>query len=345
MPASAYRLLRPLLHRLDAERAHDLAIGSLRLLGPLASPPSHDPRLQQSLLGRRFPAPIGLAAGFDKDALAARALPLLGFGFLELGTVTPLPQAGNPRPRLFRHPEAESLRNAMGFNNRGGRALARRLRRLHPFALPLGVNVGKNRDTPDEEACDDYWSLIDTLSDRCDYFVVNLSSPNTPGLRELQNERFVRRLLAGARELTDRPLLVKISPDLPAPRAVGLSLEAVEAGAAGVVIANTTTDYAALPGAGPPGGLSGRALTEKSFALLDAVAAELHGRALLISVGGIAEAGEVYRRLRAGAALVQLYTALVYAGPGLVRRLHRELLELLDRDGLPGVEAAVGIDR
>jgi dihydroorotate dehydrogenase len=345
-----YPALRRLLFRLDPERSHELALGALRaaaalpsLAGRLASfRPVDDPRLAQTLFGRVFPNPVGLAAGFDKDGVAIGAMPALGFGFVEVGTVTPRPQPGNPHPRLFRHPEAASLRNALGFNNAGMEALAERLERLLPYPLPVGINLGKNRDTPPEKALDDYRTLVHRLGGLADYLVVNLSSPNTPGLRDLQNEAFVSELLAAATGLTRTPVLVKLSPDLDEEAAATLAVAAVEAGAAGVVATNTTTEYGLLPGAPAAGGLSGAVLREKSYRQLRAIAPAVAGRAVLISVGGVDSGAEAYRRLRAGASLVQLYTALVYQGPGLPRRINRDLQALLERDGLPDVAAAVG---
>jgi dihydroorotate dehydrogenase len=288
---------------------------------------------------------VGLAAGFDKDAVAVRAMPALGFGFVEVGTVTPLPQPGNPKPRLFRHSSQASLQNALGFNNGGMAAMRERLERVHPAPLPLGVNVGKNKATPPEKALDDYETLIRGLHDLCDYMVVNLSSPNTPGLRDLQNEDFVRAILEMAKGITAKPVLVKIAPDLETAQAVALAETAVAAGAAGIIATNTTVDYSLLPGAKDFGGLSGRVLREKSFGIFQAVAQALFGKAVLISVGGIDSGAEAYRRIRAGASLVQIYTALVYQGPSLPRRVNEELLRLMERDGVKGIQEVIGADR
>jgi dihydroorotate dehydrogenase len=348
-----YPLLRRLLFGLDAETSHRLAIGALRAVQAVPGAADSLARrssvtsaaLRQTLFGREVPNPVGLAAGFDKDAVAVRALPALGFGFVEVGTVTPLPQAGNPRPRLFRHAAARSLQNALGFNNGGLEALRRRLLRLHPFVLPLGVNIGKNKATPPERALDDYESLIRGLHDVSDYLVVNLSSPNTPGLRDLQNEGFVRSLFHLAKGITAKPVLVKISPDLTPEQAVALSETAVEAGAGGIIATNTTVDYSLLPGAKDFGGLSGQVLREKSFAILEALAKALFGRTVLISVGGIDSGAEAYRRLRAGASVVQLYTGLIYEGPSLPRRINEELLHLMERDGVKSIAEVIGADR
>lgn len=352
MSLPGYPLLSRLLFRLDPETAHRLTLGLLRLLPYL--PPLRrslakrcriiDARLSQELLGLRFPGPLGLAAGFDKDGRVVYAMTALGFSFLELGTVTPVGQPGNPRPRLFRYPEQASLRNALGFNNQGGEALARRLKTLYPWSVPLGVNLGRNKTTPPERAAEDYYALLERLEGLCDYFVINVSSPNTPGLREMQEERALGELLREARRRSTTPLLVKLSPDLEPGRAAELAEAVVEAGARGVLLTNTTIDYSLLPGAPAVGGLSGRVLRERSLATLEAVAERLFGRCILISVGGIDSAEEAYRRLRAGASLVQLYSALVFEGPGLAARIQRGLLELLDRDGLESVAAAVGAD-
>src|SRR3954467_6612368 len=345
-----YPALRPLLFRLDPETSHGLGIAALRLAqavpGAVASlARRHRVAIPQTLFGREFPNPVGLAAGFDKNAEAVGAIPALGFGCAEGGTVTPLAQAGNPKPRLFRHSEARSLQNALGFNNAGMAALRRRLERAYPAPFPLGVNVGKNKATPPEKALDDYETLIRGLHDLCDYLVVNLSSPNTPGLRDLQNEGFLRTLFGLAKGITAKPILVKIAPDLDPGQAVALSETAVESGAAGVIATNTTIDYSLLPGAKDFGGLSGKVLTEKSFRIFEAVARALFGQAVLISVGGIDSGAEAYRRLRAGASLVQVYTALVYEGPGLPRRINEELLALMARDGVRGITEVIGADR
>lgn len=353
---SLYRLLRPLLFRCDPERSHRLGIAALRLLQALPGAAGllarrnlvTDPELRQTLFGREFPNPVGLAAGFDKDALVAGALPALGFGFVEVGTVTPRPQPGNPRPRLFRYPAERSLQNSLGFNNRGMEAMRRRLTRLaaRPH-LPLGVNLGKGRDTPAAAALADYETLLRGLGDLADYLVVNLSSPNTPGLRDLQNETFVRDLLRAARAVTATPVLVKLSPDLEPETAADLAEAALDAGAAGIVATNTSVDYGLLRGgtrAAGAGGLSGAVLRERSRQVCAAIGRRLGGRGVLISAGGIDSGAEAYARVRAGASLVQLYTALVYEGPSLPRRINRELLALLARDGFTHIGQAVGAD-
>jgi dihydroorotate dehydrogenase len=349
---SGYDLIRPVLFRLDAEVSHGVGLAALRAAGGVpflgrrlaARYEVRSQALAQTLLGRRFANPVGLAAGFDKDAAAIGGVAALGFGFVEVGTVTPRRQAGNPRPRLFRFPARRSLQNSLGFNSSGLDAVARNLEAARPYPLPVGVNLGKNRQTRSEAALDDYAELIRGLGPLADYLAINLSSPNTPGLRDLQNEAFVRELLALGATLTDRPLLVKLSPDLLPEAAADLAAAAVDAGAAGIIATNTTTDYSLLPGARSAGGLSGEVLRERSFAVLAAIARRLHGRALLVSAGGIDSGAEAYRRIRAGAALVQVYTALVYQGPALARLINEELLALLARDGVAHIGEAVGVD-
>jgi dihydroorotate dehydrogenase len=348
-----YSLVRPLLFRLDPEVSHELGIDALAAIQALPALArflgAHfrvdDPALCQKIFGREIANPVGLAAGFDKNAAAVGAAFALGFGFAEVGTVTPRGQSGNPQPRLFRFPAAESLQNALGFNNAGARAVRRNLLRAVPFPLPVGVNLGKNRVTPADSALDDYAKLLRVFGDLADYLVINLSSPNTPGLRDLQNETFLRELFAVKRGITDRPVLAKIAPDLDPQEAARLAAVAIEAGAAGLIATNTTTDYSLLVGAKDAGGLSGRVLREKSFRLFEAVAREVYGHGLLISVGGIDSGAEAYRRLRAGASLVQIYTALVFRGPGLIGKINRELLELLARDGVKTIGEVIGVDR
>lgn len=303
-----------------------------------------NPRLEQSLFGRTFANPVGLAAGFDKDAEHITDWASLGFGFVEIGAVTVCGQGGNPKPRLFRLKQSRSIQNAMGFNNAGMDAIRERLQELYPLPFPVGINLGKNRDTPQEHVADEYLKLISYLEGYCDYFAINLSSPNTPGLRDLENSDYVRGLVDRAACSTMRPVFLKVSPDRPPGETVELARAAVEAGAAGIVATNTTVDYALSPEAKPKGGISGLLLRKKSFETLKALGAALGSRTCLISVGGIDSADEAYRRLRAGATLVQVYTALIYEGPGLVRRMNAGLVQLLDRDGLAGIGEAIGAD-
>lgn len=340
-----------ILLKLPAETAHNLALSGLRvaqatpLAGALARRyRSEEASLSQALLGQRFANPVGLAAGFDKNGVVIPGMAALGFGWLEVGAVTPRAQAGNPRPRLFRYPEARSLENAMGFNNRGAEALARRLSNARPAPLPVFVNLGRNRTTPNERAGDDYLFSIDRLAGLCDGFVLNVSSPNTKGLRELQEPEALADLVGRATAASDLPLLVKLSPDVESRYALGIADAAVSAGARGLVLSNTTTDYDLLPEARGVGGLSGRVLRERSLALLRKLSADLFGRCLLVSVGGVSSGRDAYLRIRAGASLVQLYSALVFEGPGLARRIADDLARRVRADGFESLTQAVGAD-
>lgn len=348
-----YSLLKHIAFQLEAERAHSLGMGVLTrlqrhpaLLDGLAKfTCTHDPRLHQDILDIPFASPVGLAAGFDKNAQALQSWGALGFGFVEVGTVTPKPQPGNDQPRLFRLPKDRSIQNAMGFNNHGMEALQKSIAPHFPLHYPLGVNLGKNKSTPMEEALEDYFTLIPELQEYCDYFVLNLSSPNTPGLRELENTKSVRALFKRATEETDKPVFLKVSPDSPAPHTVDLCATAVDAGAAGIIATNTSIDYSLSPKAKDFGGLSGGLIKEKSFAIFDAIAAELYGKTILISVGGIDSGEEAYRRIKAGASLVQVYSALVYEGPFLIRRINKDLIKLMEMGGIGHISEAIGMSR
>ena len=301
-------------------------------------------------LGLDFDSPLGMAAGFDKGEVLVRGLHALGFGHVEVGTITPRPQAGNAPPRLFRLPEHRALINRMGFNNEGMEACGERLARLPREGRGVvGVNVGKNKDTPNERAADDYLAAIDALHPWADYLVVNLSSPNTPGLRALQERGPLERLLGAcvdrARPL-GKPLLVKLAPDL-APEALDEAVDvAVACGASGVIATNTTIqrpgEVASHPRAAEAGGLSGAPLAPLALAALRRAHARAAGRIPIVGVGGIMDARDAYERIRAGAALVQVYTGLIYGGPALPRRVLEELPELLRRDGFQSVTEAVG---
>ncbi|MEZ5330493.1 MAG: quinone-dependent dihydroorotate dehydrogenase [Thermoanaerobaculia bacterium] len=347
-----YRLLRPLLFALDAERAHGLAVealGAMQRLRPLrwavgAALRVGSPRLEQDLLGLRFPLPVGLAAGFDKEGRLVAAFDALGAGSIEVGTVTPQPQDGNPRPRMFRFPAQQSLRNSLGFNNGGMSEVEKNLRSMPDFSIPVGINIGKNRATDIEVADGDYAMLAQRLGGLAGYLTVNVSSPNTPGLRSLQDPERLASLVAAVRRVCDRPLLVKIAPDLDAGRAIDLCEAALAAGARGIVATNTTTEAGGLPGARSEGGTSGAALRPASRAMLRTLAPRLAGRCILVSVGGVDSADEAYARLRAGASLVQLYSGLVFRGPGLFAAIHRGLLRRMDRDGHDSISGVIGAD-
>jgi dihydroorotate dehydrogenase len=337
----AFPLLRPLLHRLDAEAAHRLTIAMLRLAGEGAPPMSG---LAVRCFGLGFPNPVGLAAGFDKDAEVADAVLGLGFGFVEVGTVTPHPQAGNDRPRLFRLGEDEAVINRMGFNNQGAETMRRRLEGRRKRGGIVGVNIGANRDSRDRIG--DYVRGVETFGDIASYLAVNVSSPNTPGLRALQTREALADLLAAvnaARGGLSVPLLLKIAPDLGDGELEDIA--AVSAGLIdGIIVSNTTLSRPPLrsPFAGEAGGLSGRPL----FALSTRVLARLYlltqGRTPLIGVGGIRDADTAWSKIEAGASLLQLYTALVYRGPALVTEILQGLAARLRSRGSGSIAEVAG---
>jgi len=340
-----------MLRLLPAEAAHRLTI---RLLRALPLPPPPPPSLPIRLWGREFPNPVGLAAGFDKNAEVADAMLRLGFGFVEIGSVTPLPQPGNPRPRLFRLPEDQAVINRMGFNNEGLDAVARRLAARRPTGDGrsgiVGANLGKNKLT--EDAAADYEKGIRALAPLADYLVINVSSPNTPGLRALQGRAPLEALVARCRGAlggvaSPPPLLLKIAPDLTAEDLRDIAETALAGGLDGLIVSNTTIarpDGLKSPHQGETGGLSGAPLFEPSTRMLGEVFRLTGGRLPLIGVGGIASAAQAYAKIRAGASLLQLYSALVYQGPGLVGEINRGLAALLRRDGFATLAEAVGAD-
>ncbi len=349
-----YSDVRKYIYRLDPETAHHLVEFILKnitrftpsLLGTIENLYAvNDERLRIDALGCVFPNPVGMAAGFDKNATMIEALKALGFGSVEFGTVTPRPQRGNPKPRLFRYPEYESLQNAMGFNNDGLAKVKARVAKRYPYEIPLGANIGKNKTTPASRALDDYRMLIEAFESISDYLVINISSPNTPGLRDLQNETFIKDLFTMAAQLTAKPVLLKIAPDLSEKEALQICHSALEHGAGGIVATNTTIDYSLLPGAKDFGGVSGKVLKEKSFALFEALAKEFFPHTTLISVGGIDSAEEAYRRIKAGASLVQVFSALIFQGPSLAKKINTGLLELIEKEGFATLSEAIGADR
>ncbi|MDK9722119.1 MAG: quinone-dependent dihydroorotate dehydrogenase [Rhodospirillales bacterium] len=347
-----YCLAWPLLKRLDPEEAHRLAIKALAcgLLPNLSRP---DPLMLKTLLwGLTFPNPIGLAAGFDKNAEAPDGLFRLGFGFVELGTVTPLPQEGNPKPRLFRLAEDEAIINRMGFNNDGAVAVRSRLVRHKNRSGILGVNLGKNKTT--EDAAADYEKGVMLLAPMADYVVVNISSPNTPGLRALQGRDALSALLGRTRSALKTampgkspPLLVKVAPDLEAQDRKDIADVALACAIDGLVVSNTTIARPqSLKSAqcSETGGLSGKPLFVPSTEILADFYRLTAGRLPLIGVGGVASGADAYAKIRAGASLVQVYSALIYKGPMLIERIKSELCHLLRRDGFTRISDAVGAD-
>lgn len=347
-------LVRRVLFTMDPEDAHArtmrllrAASGVLEAAAPLVQPA--DARLTIDVAGVRFPSPVGVAAGLDKHADAIGAWPALGAGFVEVGTVTPRPQAGNPRPRVFRLIEDRALVNRMGFNSLGAEAVARHLERAGRRRAPIGINVGKNRDTPNDAAAADYTSAIATLAPFADYFVVNVSSPNTAGLRDLQRPESITEIVAAALAAAvhggrRRPVFVKISPDLGIDELHATVDAVVAAGVDGIVATNTTLSRDGLvsPRAAEAGGLSGAPLRTRALDACRRIYARTGGRVPIVGVGGIFTAEDAYERIRSGARLVQVYTALIYEGPLLFRRLARGLARLAERDGLSSIAEAVG---
>ena len=348
-----YSNFKNIIFKLDPESAHHLIESSLGLVAKYSptllnkiSKSYHvrDTKLTQTLFDVTFANPVGLAAGFDKNATMLDGLSATGFGFIEFGTVTPLPQDGNPKPRLFRFPEHNSVQNAMGFNNQGLEAVKKRVRSYYPYKVPLGANIGKNKTTTALNTLDDYKKLIHAFHPISDYIVINLSSPNTPGLRDLQNEAFIAALFEMALTITDKPILLKIAPDLEVQDAIDMCEVALKYGAKGIIATNTTIDYALLPNAKDFGGISGEVLKEKSFTLFQALAKEFYGKTTLISVGGIDSGEEAYRRLKAGATLVQVFSAIIFEGPSLVKDINTKILELMEQDGYTHISEVIGAD-
>jgi dihydroorotate dehydrogenase len=360
-------LIRPLLFSLDAERAHRLSLRlfasamRVRLLRRLTQRlfQCDDPRLRVHCFGIDFPTPVGLAAGFDKDAEYFDALAALGFGFIEVGTLTAQAQPGNPRPRLFRLPADRALVNRMGFNNQGSAAAAAALSQKDARPLfPIGINIGRSKLVPNEEAVDDYLASFERLFPFGRYFVVNVSSPNTPGLRELQERGpltvLLRALtekngeLAGRHGVEPRPILLKIAPDLTEYQVADIVSLTQEVPIAGLVATNTTirreglrTPPRRLAALGP-GGLSGAPLTQRSRCLVAELYRLTQGRLPIVGVGGIMSSEDAWQMIRAGASLVQVYTGFVYGGPGFVKSIHHHLLRRLAQSGKHSFDEVVG---
>ncbi|HEX8311082.1 MAG TPA: quinone-dependent dihydroorotate dehydrogenase [Chthoniobacteraceae bacterium] len=339
MSFTPYRhLLRPLLFALDPERVHHLAMGGLQRFGPaiqrLRKP--HDPRLARNVFHVRFPTPVGLAAGFDKNALALPAWAALGFGFAEVGTITARAQPGNPKPRIFRVPEIGGLINRMGFNNDGADAIADRLKRLEASGkwprIPVGINIGKSKVTPLAEATSDYLLSFERLQHYGDYFVLNISSPNTPGLRQLQDRRALDELLdtIQRRNTEQKPVLIKIAPDLEWAAIEEILVLADEHKLAGLIATNTTVDHSEVPERRrQQGGLSGSPLRARATQIVRFIAEK--SPIPVIASGGIDSVDAALEKLDAGAALLQLYTGFIYEGPALVRDICDAILRRSER--------------
>ena len=338
-----YRLLRPALFTLDPETAHGLAITALKAL-PRRPAPADGP-LSIDVAGLAFPNPLGMAAGFDKDGEVPDALLGLGFGFAEVGSITPRPQAGNPKPRLFRLAEDQAVINRMGFNNGGAPAAAARLAARQGHSGIVGINVGANKDSADRIA--DYAQMTRIMAPLASYLAVNISSPNTPGLRALQDEGALTALLDAvleARGPDGPPVFLKVAPDLEPADIDAIARIAIDKRLAALTVANTTISRPPLHSrhAGETGGLSGAPLKDLALARLRDLRRATGGALPLVGVGGIASAQDAWQRIRAGASVVQLYSAMIYEGPGIARRIVCGLEALMRRDGFASVAEAVG---
>lgn len=357
MSVNLYPLIRPLLFRMDAENAHKIALQALKWKLVPADRTPHDARLASTILDMDFINPVGISAGFDKNAFVIDEAQRLGIGFMEAGSVTPKPQYGNPRPRLFRDPHSRSVINRMGMSNEGMNVFADRYDhfRKHgstPDAV-IGINIAKNKDTKDPAA--DYLILIEKFGLTADYLTVNISSPNTPGLRTLQGREILLPLLdalvakrdqicAGARST---PLFIKLAPDLADDECEDIANVIIESGVDGLVLANTTTDRPESlpqPFRDETGGLSGPHVRNKSTAIIRKFYQLTAGKLPIIGVGGISSGIDAYEKIRSGASLVQLYSALVFEGPALIGKIKRDLGALLARDGFKNIKDAVGVD-
>ncbi len=347
-----YSLLRPFVFALDAERAHRLTIAALKS-APLPSPPASPKAMQVRLAGLTFPNPVGLAPGFDKDAEVFDAMLRLGFGHAEIGTITPRPQAGNPKPRLFRLREDEAVINRMGFNNAGQAAAVERLakldRRRHPSTALrtgiVGINIGANKDS--EDRIGDYVAGVGAMASLADYLTINISSPNTPGLRALQDEGALTSLLdqvMTARGEDGPPVFLKLAPDLEISDIDAIARKTIERGIAALIIGNTTISRPHLTSrhAQETGGLSGTPLAPLARQRLADFRKATGAQIPLIAVGGIDSAEEAWARIRAGASLIQLYSALVYKGPGLAKRIVKGLDRLREQEGFATMQEAIG---
>ena len=349
---SYYAFIKPLLHALDAETAHKCAVKSLYFAERFLSKSTPDSRLKTTLFGLDFPAPVGLAAGFDKNAECYKAVLKQPFGFAEVGTITPKAQAGNPKPRMFRLTEDEAVINRLGFNNGGMEYAVRNLAGRDREKGILGINIGKNKDT--EDALDDYLLALDRLYALADYITVNISSPNTPGLRDLQHKDAMLTLMKGIYERRDvlakqhgfKPTLVKIAPDIDEQALQDIAEVALEVGFDGLIVSNTTIarpDTLQSKYAQETGGLSGKPLMQRSTEVLSMMHQVTDGNIPLIGVGGIASAADAIAKIKAGASLVQLYSALVYQGFGLVHNINNGILAEMDRLGINSITEMVGM--
>lgn len=338
-----YKLIKPILFKFDPENIHHFVTGSLRTVNRIWGVKSllnqtfvvESKQLEREVMGLKFKNPLGLAAGFDKNGSMIEELAQFGFGFIEIGTVTPLPQSGNEKPRMFRLPQDSALINRMGFNNQGVDVVAHRLSKLDRKGLIIGGNIGKNKNTPNEDALSDYIKCFDKLFDVVDYFVVNVSSPNTPGLRALQEKEPLMNILNSLQQRNrkndiTRPILLKIAPDLTDSQLDDIVEIVRETKIAGVIATNTTISRDGLSSPddlrSQTGGLSGKPLTHRSTEVVKYLAQHSNNEFVIIGVGGIHSPKDAIEKLEAGASLIQIYTGFIYEGPGLIKRILKSLL-------------------
>ncbi|WP_018132400.1 quinone-dependent dihydroorotate dehydrogenase [Effusibacillus pohliae] len=359
-----YQLIKKHLFALDPEVAHERTLSALKLADKVAGGKAFlrmmyridDARLHCHVWGIHFPNPVGLAAGFDKNAEVYHALAAIGFGFIEVGTVTPVGQPGNEKPRLFRSVQDQAVINRMGFNNHGAAEVAKHLASYRQTGIPIGINIGKNKVTANEDAAGDYEKCLDALYSYGHYFVINVSSPNTPNLRDLQETDNLRRLLRAIRTKASelekngaepKPVLLKVAPDMAKEHMRDVVQVAVAEGISGIIATNTTLSREGLKAkdfAEQTGGLSGRPLTKRSTEWIRNIYRFVDGQVPIIGVGGIFTGDDAYEKIRAGASLVQVYTGMIFEGPGIVKAINKRLLELMKRDGFTNITQAVGVD-
>ena len=349
MLSELYKLARPVLFQCDAESAHRMTL-SLLSTWPLFAPPADPPELRVKLWDLEFQNPVGLAAGMDKDAIAAGAWQGLGFGFVEMGTVTPRPQPGNPRPRVFRLPADRALINRLGFPSEGMETVARRIERMRArgIALRLGINLGPNKETAVERVAEDYAAMVARMGALADFIVINVSSPNTPGLRNWQSPERMREIfgaIAGAMSKLGRrpPAMLKVAPDLELEDLRRICDTALELKLDGIVATNTTLARGSIGiTSQQAGGLSGAPLRGRARDIIREIYRHSGGRLKIIGVGGVFSADDAWEHIRAGASLVELYTGLIYEGPGIADEIKRGLVALLRREGFRSISDAVG---
>ncbi|WP_313432809.1 quinone-dependent dihydroorotate dehydrogenase [Siminovitchia terrae] len=359
-----YPLIKKFLFKMDPEEMHHRTVSALKLADKAGGKALlrsmyqvDDESLAIDVCGIRFPNPVGLAAGYDKNAEVYHALSAMGFGFVEVGTITPVAQSGNEKPRLFRLVEDSAVINRMGFNNDGAEAVKRNLHYYETAGVPIGINIGKNKVTPNDEASSDYEKCLDILYSYGHYFVINISSPNTPNLRDLQEIESLKQLISSIQRkkaelesngAAKKPIFLKVAPDMTDEHMRDVVHAAVDEGLSGIIATNTTLSRKGLASKAyveEAGGLSGLPLKERSTAWIKEIYEEIGDQVPIIGVGGIFNGEDAYEKILAGASLIQVYTGMIYEGPGIVKSINTRLLELLKRDGFTNIKEAVGAGR